>query len=56
MAKSTEHRQRKREQQEHEYDRVRFGSLGAASECRKIDPASVDTAALLAKLELASQG
>jgi hypothetical protein len=48
-------RQRKREQQERDEERARFGSQGAASECRKIDVASVDTAALLARLEQASR-
>jgi hypothetical protein len=47
-------RQRKREQQERNEERTRFGSQGAASECRKIDVASGDTAALLARLEQAS--
>jgi hypothetical protein len=50
-----EQRQRKRDQQEHDEERFRFGSQGPASEVRKIDVASVDTAALLAQLVLASQ-
>jgi hypothetical protein len=44
-----EQRQRKRDQQEHDEERFRFGSQGPASEVRKIDVASVDTAALLAQ-------
>jgi len=39
----------------HDEERFRFGSQRAASEVRKIDTASVDTAALLAQLEQASQ-
>jgi hypothetical protein len=55
MAKQQQdQRQRKREQQERDEERTRFGSQGAASECRKIDVASGDTAALLARLEQAS--
>jgi hypothetical protein len=50
-----EQRQRQRDQQEQDDERYRFGSQGAASKVRKIDVASVDTVALLAQLELASQ-
>jgi hypothetical protein len=42
-------------EQERDEERARFGSQGAASECRKIDVASVDAAALLARQEQASR-
>jgi hypothetical protein len=48
-------RQRKREQEQCDEERASFGSQGAALECRKVDVASVDTAALLGRLEQASQ-
>jgi hypothetical protein len=44
--------QRKRKEQFRlDRDRIKFGSLGAASEVRKIDVTSVETAALIARLE-----
>ena len=47
-------RQEQRDQRQLEDDRYLFGSQGAASACRKIDPASVDEAVLVARLEQVS--
>jgi hypothetical protein len=44
-------RKRNREQYERDRQRIKYGTQGAASEVRKIDVASVDTATLVEQLE-----
>jgi hypothetical protein len=46
---------RRREQFDQDKERRLLGTLGAASEVRKIDLASVDTAALVERLGIAQQ-
>jgi hypothetical protein len=42
---------RNREQYERDRERIKFGTQGAASDVRKVDVASVNTAALVEQLE-----
>jgi hypothetical protein len=44
-------RKRNQEQYRRDRDRIKFGTQGAASDVRKIDVASVDSAALVEQLE-----
>jgi hypothetical protein len=44
-------RKRNRDQYRRDRDRIKFGSQGVASDVRKIDVASVDTAALVEQLQ-----
>ncbi len=47
----SDQQRRTREQQERDRERILFGTQGAASGVRRVDVASVDTAALVAQLD-----